>query len=235
MAMPETSTIIKWATIVLGVGFIVALFAFNQSQPKTSPHTSSDPWNQAMVQGDLNAPNRMVEYTDYFCSFCAELHDAMDDEFREKYIDSGKVSFENRIVNLLSEVSVNTPKGNRAAFCAADQDKYWQYSDKIIAKIQQDYFSKGIGVKNVANPKKIPELENSFFVDIAKEVGMEQDKFASCIDSDKHDAEIERNSQKAISLGVTGLPSITVNAYTASGFGGSKDDLEMIMRAGEVE
>ena len=90
-------------------------------------------------------------------------------------------------------------------------------------------------MKNVANPKKIPELENSFFVDIAKEVGMAQDKFASCIDSDKHDAEIERNSQKAISLGVTGLPSITVNAYTASGFGGSKDDLEMIMRAGEVE
>lgn len=235
MTMPETSTVIRWTAIVLGVGFIVALFVFNQSQPKTSPHTSSSPWNMAMVRGDTDAPNKIVEYTDYFCSFCADLHDAMDDEFQEKYIDSGKVSFENRIVNLLSEVSVNTPKGNRAAFCAADQEKYWEYSDKIIARIEDEFFSKGIGVKNVVNPQKIPKLEDAYFIDIAKDIGVEQEKFASCIGSDVHDEEIENNSQRAISLGVTGLPSITVNAYTASGFGGGRDELEMIMRAGEVK
>lgn len=235
MKMPPTKTLMKWLAIIVVVGFVIALFVFNQSQPKTSPHTQSDPWNKSMVKGSIDAPNRMVEYTDYFCSFCAELHESMDDDFMAKYIDSGKVSFETRIVNLLSEVSVNTPKGNQAAFCAADQGKYWEYSDKIITKINKDYFSKGIGVKNVANPVKIPKLEDKFFVDIAEDSGLNRQEFSDCLGSGKHDEEIERNSQRAISLGVTGLPSITVNGYTASGFGGGKDELEMIMRAGEVK
>lgn len=235
MAFPPATTIIKWSVIGLGMVFVVALFIFNQSQPRTSPHTSSEVWHSAMVQGDEDAPNRMVEYTDYFCPFCADLHKAMDEDFYEKYIDSGKVRFETRIVNLLNGMSVNTDKGNRAAFCSADQEKYWEYSHAIITKVDEEFFAKGIGVKNVANPVKIPLLEDAYFVDIARDVGMEGEQFASCIASDKHDAEINQNSQRAVSLGVSGLPSITVNSYTSPGFGGGKSELDMIMRAGGVE
>lgn len=216
-------------------GFVIALFIFNASQPKTSVHTTGDPWNKAMTMGSLDAPHKMVEYTDYFCSFCAEFNKALTDDFKKEYVDSGKLRVENRIVDLLKEVSVNTPKGNRAAFCAADQNKYWEYSKKIIKNIDTDYFSKGIGVKNVANPVKIPLLANDYFITPAGELGLNTEKFSTCIAGDAHGTTISSNSQKAINMGVTGLPHITVNGYTANGFMGGEGELTMILKAGGVK
>ena len=229
----------KVIRIILAVAvvlFLVALFIYSaSSSSKTNVHTASSPWNKNMVLGSLDAPNKMVEYTDYFCSFCEELHEAMTDQFKEEYIDTGKLSFETRIVNILNGVSVNTDKGNEAAFCAADQNKYWEYSDKIINNINTDFFSKGIGVKNVANPVKIQKLDDSYFIAPAKEVAMDVDEFTSCLSENKHKATIEANSEKAIQMGVTGLPNISVNNYQASGFGGGGyDELKLILKAGGV-
>lgn len=225
--------IVQWAVIVVVVGFIGALFLYNVNMPKTEQ--AYEPWHEAMVMGSLDAPNRMVEYTDYFCSFCADLHFAMTDEFKKEYIDTGKLSFETRIVDILSGVSVNTPKGNRAAFCAADQNKYWEYSHEIITAIHADFFSKGIGVKNVANPVKIQPLDDSYFVTPAKTVGLDTDTFSTCLASDTHDKAIHNNSQRAVNSGVTGLPHISVNDYTAAGFGGGGfAELKLILKAGGV-
>lgn len=233
--MPSLQTIVRTSAFVTLGGFIIALFAFNATQPKHSIHTSSDPWNNNMLMGNPEAPNKMVEYTDYFCSFCAEFSKAMDDDFMKDFVDTGKITVENRIVNLLKEQSVNTVTGNRAAFCAADQDKYWQYSKKIITAIDTDFFQKGIGVKNVAKPIKIQKLDDSYFIKPAKESGLDTDKFSTCLSSDKFDATIEENSLKAIKMGVTGLPHITVNDYTATGFMGGRSELDMILKAGGVK
>lgn len=222
--------------VAIGV-FLIALFIYsNSGKTATNPHTASAPWNKNMVLGSLDAPNKMVEYTDYFCSFCAELHDAMTDQFKKDYIDSGKLSFETRIVNILNGVSVNTDRGNEAAFCAADQRKYWEYTDEIIQRIETDFFSKGIGVKNVANPVKIQKLDDSYFINPAEKVGMDTKEFASCLSNGRHAKTIEANSTKALQMGVTGLPNITVNNYQASGFGGGGyDELKLILKAGGVQ
>lgn len=227
-------TVIKYAIWVIIIGFIIALFIYSAVKPKESTHIGSQPWNDAMVLGDPDAPNKIVEYTDYFCSFCADFSKAMDEDFKKKYIDTGKVSVENRIIDLLKEQSVNTPIGNRAAFCAADQNKYWEYSKKIVIAIDTDFFQKGIGVKNVARPVKIQPLEDDYFIQPAKEVGLDTTSFASCLKSSGHDEEIRINSNKAINMGVTGLPHITVNDYTARGFAGGAAELEMILKAGGV-
>lgn len=234
----DARTIIKYSIFIVIGGFIVALFLYGMLGPKeiSNPHTKSPAWNKSMVLGRADAKNKMVEYTDYFCSFCAELHDAMTDTFKKEYIDSGKLSFETRIVALLKDVSVNTEKGNEAAFCAADQNKYWEYSDKIIANIESDYFSKGIGVKNVANPVKIPKLPDEYFVDPARRVGMDADKFLSCVNNNTHAGEIEKNTNQALQMGVSGLPNIIVNNYTASGFGGGGyKELKLMLDAGKVK
>ena len=232
----SVKSLIRWAAAIAGIGLVVALFVFNVSQPKSSANEDYEPWSEAMVMGSLDAPNRMIEYTDYFCSFCADLHKAMGDEFKKTYIDNGKLSFETRIVNLLSGVSVNTVKGNQAAFCSAEQDKYWEYSHEIITRIDNDYFSKGIGVKNVANPVKISQLDDEYFVEPARVVGLDVSRFQDCIGGDLYLDEIENNSNRAIQLGVNGLPSIKVNSYTASGFGGGGyEELKLILKAGGVE
>lgn len=233
-------TIAKYIILIAAIGFIVALFTYNQSQSSsggfTNPHTKSKPWNDAMVMGSTNAPNRMVEYTDYFCSFCSELHDSMTDEFKKTYIDSGLLSFETRIVGILQGVSANTPTGNQAAFCAADQRKYWEYSDEIIHNVKTDYFDKGIGVKNVAKPVKIPKLDNNYFVAPAKKSGLDVDKFSTCLKEKPDTQTINQNTQRAYQMGVNGLPNITINDYNASGFGGGGyKELQLMLQAGGVK
>lgn len=231
-------SVVKYVIFTAVGGFIVALFVYGMFGPKelSNPHTLSAPWNNRMVMGSLRSKNKMVEYTDYFCSFCAELHNAMTDKFKKQYIDSGKLSFETRIVALLKDISVNTERGNEAAFCAADQNKYWEYSDKIIANIERDYFSKGIGVKNVANPIKIPKLPDEYFIEPARQVGMNVDIFSHCVATNVHAAEIEKNTNRAIEMGVSGLPNVIVNNYQASGFGGGGyDELQLMLKAGDVK
>lgn len=230
--------IVKYGIFIVIGGFIAALFLYGILGPKeiSNPHTASAPWNNHMVLGNVDAKNKMVEYTDYFCSFCAQLHDAMTDEFKKQYIDSGKLSFETRIVALLKDTSANTEKGNEAAFCAADQNKYWEYSNKIIPAIERDYFSKGIGVKNVANPVKIPKLPDEYFINLARDVGMNADTFSDCIKNDTYAAEIEKNTNRALEMGVSGLPNIIINNYTASGFGGGGyKELKLMLESGGVK
>ena len=79
-----------------------------------------------------------------------------------------KVRYEHRVVTLLKEMTNNTETGAHAALCAADQDKYWQYTHDIVPRIKSDYFDKGIGVKKRCCAKKIPALPLEYFLTSAK-------------------------------------------------------------------
>ena len=60
-----------FGVFVLG---IVTIFIISYLKPKTSPHMNGPAWNENMLVGATNAPNKIVEYSDYFCSHCAEFH-----------------------------------------------------------------------------------------------------------------------------------------------------------------
>ncbi len=49
-----------------------------------------------VVQGNPNAPIKLVEYASHTCSHCAEFAEAAAEPLRTKYIYSGKVSYELR-------------------------------------------------------------------------------------------------------------------------------------------
>jgi hypothetical protein len=50
-----------------------------------------------------------------------------------------------------------------------------------------------------------------------------------------HQKEIDSNTQKALSLGVNGLPYMVINDYQTSGFAGGENGLRSILKAGGVE
>lgn len=227
--------IVAWIALAIGAVFLVALFVFNTVNKPPSPHLANGFWSDKMVQGNKEAPNKLVEYTDYFCSFCAEFQEpTVTNKFQNDYIENGKLSYEARIITVLKELSPNTEQGAEAAHCAADQDKFWEYSEHIVPRIKKDFFEKGIGVKNVANPVPIEKLSLSYFGESAKALDMDVDKFTTCIKDKTHGKQIAADTERAISLGVTGLPFIVVNDYTSSGFQGGYQGLEMILKAGGV-
>lgn len=212
----------------------VAIYAaFNK--PVNERIGDGQPWNKNMVKGVDDAPNRFIKYTDYFCSFCAEVDEAIDESnFENNYVKSGKIRYENRVVTVLKEMSPNTEQGAEAALCAADQQKYWDYTKNIVARIKTDFFDKGIGVKNVASPVPIEKLPQSYFSATAEKVGMKVAEFESCMQGETHKKEIEENTRRALGLGVTGLPYMVVNDYSSSGFMGGSSGLDMVLKAGGV-
>lgn len=129
----------------------------------------------------------------------------------------------------------NTERGAEAAFCAADQHKYWEYTHHIVPRIKADYFDKGIGVKGVAVPKEIPLLPVSYFETSAEATGLNVETFRDCVTNEKHKDDIATNTSRALKLGVTGLPYMIVNDYTTSGFGGGEHGLKTLLKAGGVQ
>lgn len=216
---------------------IAALFIYGVINRPPNQHIGDNqPWNSAMSQGSSEAKHTFIDYTDYFCSFCSEVEAATSHEtFKNDYIKSGKVRYEHRVVAVLKDIAPNTERGAEAAFCAADQNKYWEYTHDIVPRIKTDYFDKGIGVKNVAIPKEIPLLPIEYFAESAKNVGLDVDKFSNCVKNNTHQKEIDENTKKALSLGVTGLPYMIVNDYVTSGFAGGDNGLKTILKAGGVE
>lgn len=235
--MNKVSIAIIGAVILL----LASLVIFNKKD-STTPQGDNGAWNNNMVVGASDAPNRIVEYGDYFCFYCSQFHEQVaSDKFKEKYLDTNKVRVETRPVTLLAGPhSPNSEAGAEAAFCAADQNKYDEYSNHIIPRIKHDYFDKGIGVKAMdgkllASPKTIEKLPQDYFNKSAKAVGMDVSAFDDCMTKETHKHTISRNTQKSLTQGVRGLPHIIINDYVASGFDGGWDGFELMLKSGKVK
>ena len=63
---------------------------------------------------------------------------------------------------------------------------------------------------------------------------MDEATFTDCMTKKPHQKEIDDSTQKALSLGVSGLPYMVVNDYVASGFMGGENGLKAILKAGGV-
>lgn len=238
--MAQNSEANWFLRIFLGVValFVVALFVYNIMNPTKAKnlHTDGPAWNQKMLLGNQDAPNKFVEYTDYFCSFCEKVLSAAGEEFEKDYIKNGKLNMENRVITVLKELSPNTEQGAQAAYCSAEQDKYWQYSRHIVPRIKSDYWDKGIGTKETTgNLVPIEKLPLEYFLVSARAVGLDEDKFADCVTNEKYKDDVEKATNKAIQLGVTGLPYMVVNNYQSSGFTGGYNALKLVLKAGGVE
>ncbi len=221
------------AALILGGLLIYSIVTKN---PVSGPHFSDGTWTEGTTIGSSEAANKLVEYSDYFCSFCADFQEAVnDDRFKKDYLDSKKVQLETRIVTVLKEISPNTEQGADAAMCATEQNKFYDYSNHIVPRIKTDFFDKGIGVKNVANPKSIDKLPASYFTTSAEAVGLDVPKFESCMSSQKYAEDIAKITEKAMQLGVVGLPYIVANDYVANGMSGGYDGLTYILKAGGIK
>ena len=219
-----------FGVFVLG---IVTIFIISYLKPKTSPHMNGPAWNENMLVGATNAPNKIVEYSDYFCSHCAEFHHAAGNEFKNEFLDTKNVNFEMRMVNLLGDQVPNTNTGVDAAYCAADQKKFWEYTHTIIINLEKDYYVKKIGIG--PGYPQIPKLPLEYFSKSAAQAGLNTREFETCVATEKFSKEIEVNTARAIKLGVNSLPEIHINNFKSNGFQGDYDQLKVMLKAGGVQ
>jgi protein-disulfide isomerase len=78
-----------------------------------------------LTLGDPRAPVLLVEFADLQCPYCREFAATSWPDIVKRYIRTGKVRMELRLVNILGEDSV---KANKAIMAAGLQDRMWDAS-----------------------------------------------------------------------------------------------------------
>jgi protein-disulfide isomerase len=143
--------------------------------------------------GRPNAPVTLVEFADLQCPFCAQYSTQVLPTLVQKYVRSGKLKMELRLIPILGEDSRTAADW---AAAAALQDRTWQFSEAFFA----DQGQEGSGYVNEDFLTKIAEQVDGLDVDRVKE---EQ--------GSPQAAAIVRESERlAGTAGVRGTPSFAV-------------------------
>jgi protein-disulfide isomerase len=117
-----------------------------------------------------------------------ELRQIKLPELVKKYVDTGKVKF--IPMDFPLDFHKNAMKAAQATRCAGDQEKYWSMRDLLLRE-----------------PKLV---EEGNFSARAKELGLNEQQFQSCMDDQKHAAAIKAMMDAAKSAGISGTPSFVI-------------------------
>ena len=213
---------IRAIAVLLVVGFLFALIIYNVANPAKPDMTA---WNQAMTLGNKEtAEHHFIMYTGLFCPYCDKFSDAVvahQEEFERDWLEAKKIFFEIRMtdMNYASGHSNNSLPAAEGSYCAAKQEKFWDFYHKMLSKLWDDYHSKGIGVSKES--ERIPDLPMDYFYTAAKDAGLDEASFKSCMDNHETAKEVEKNTNRAANIIDGGVPYFSFGKFSTSGFAGN--------------
>jgi protein-disulfide isomerase len=120
------------ALLVVIVAVAVSTHDANEAAKPPVPAASRDVTKilrgipqDGLMLGDPKAPVLLVEFADLQCPFCKEFAATSWPDIVQRYVKTGKVRMELRLINVLGDDSV---KANKAVMAAALQDHMWDAS-----------------------------------------------------------------------------------------------------------
>ncbi len=206
---------------LLSLSFVMDIFARSERINRgdytiptaQSPVISSDYQGdrKKLIEGDNNpsfgaAEPRVtiVQFSDFGCPFCKASFPALR-EVSLKYQDKVKVIFRDWPGHNFS-----VPLA-LAARCANEQNKFWEMHDKLFQN-QSDTFGS----------------DKNQLALLAQQLGIYNDQFTECYDSQKYLPQIRQNFTDAEALQVAGTPTWFINGEKIEGQL-SSEDLEKIL------
>jgi protein-disulfide isomerase len=148
------------------------------------------------VTGTKDAKTKVIVFSDFQCPYCKIFHKALGDAIKN-YGD--RVEFDYKFLPL--EIHSQANNAALAAGCALEQEKFWEYADKLYS----DQATWG-GAK-----------DTSRFKEYARLLKLDSAKFNVCLDSRKYQDKIDSDTKEASSFGISGTPGVFVNAEFQEG------------------
>jgi predicted DsbA family dithiol-disulfide isomerase len=143
------------------------------------------------VRGAPNPIVTIVEFSDFECPFCKQVQSALK-QVVETYGREVRLVFK----HLPLEGHRSSLPAARAAYCAAEQDRFWQFHDALFA----------------AGNLSPPGLEQ-----IASDLGLGLPKFQECVASERSRAAVVKDIEAAGLLRLDSTPSFVVNGKVIKG------------------
>jgi protein-disulfide isomerase len=163
-------------------------------QPTQNPYTRYDiPTDGYPSLGPADAKITIVEFSDFQCPFCRRFYQETYHQLLNAY--PGQIRFVYRNLPLTS-IHPNAMPAAVASLCANDQNAYWDFHDKLFGS---------------------ETLDEETYVKYATDLGLDVDKFKSCIASGSYDDFIKKDMDFSLNLGVQSTPTFFVNGLAVIG------------------
>ncbi|OGH37853.1 MAG: hypothetical protein A3B44_01170 [Candidatus Levybacteria bacterium RIFCSPLOWO2_01_FULL_38_21] len=141
--------------------------------------------------GNPNAKVILVEYSDFQCPACAAYHSLVKQLLSEY---NGKIYFVYRYFPLATHQ--NAMISAQTAYAASLQDKFWEMHDMLFQT--QDSWAKSSKAREA-------------FVDYAKKLNLDINKFKTDLESDKGKNFINDTYNKGLAIGINSTPTFFIN------------------------
>ena len=151
---------------------------------------------QGIAIGEESAPIQMLVFSDYMCPACAVWAGQVEPMVKRDFVETGKVR--------LTYYDFPLSPGHRFSFvaaraarCAGDQGKFWDYHDRLFgAQTQWSY---------------VASMPIDQFIQYGRDIALDMGSFESCVKSDQHAEVVTANKMLGETLGVGGTPTVFVN------------------------
>ena len=157
--------------------------------------------------GKDDAKIKLVEYEDFQCPFCLAYTAQQEPTLIKEYVATGKMQITYKTYPLLGTESV---KAGEAALCAADQNKFWPYHDKLFL-VQAE------AGQHSNEQRDVGRFSDSNLKQYAADLGLDTTKFNSCYDSNKYQDQVNSEYTEGKQLGISGTPGFVIDGTPLSG------------------
>jgi protein-disulfide isomerase len=194
------------AIAVIGIGWI-AWSASGRGTPAVAPiDLSGIDDNQALLQqargmqlGPDGAPVPILVFSDFTCPGCMAFAQYIEPQIKAEFVNDGRVRYVYYDFPLGGEAGHRHGfLASRAARCAADQGKFWEYHDVLFAR-QGEW----------ASARNAPV---SLLMDYAGLLALDESAFGSCLKSDTHADVVTANKILGERLGVGATPTVFIGS-----------------------
>jgi len=194
---------IGWIIAVVVGALLVAVALIYPNLKPVGEVTAANSTERYMANdngmGDPNAPIKIEEFSDYQCPYCARFYEETESQIEDTYVADGTVYFVYRSFG--GFIGPESQAAAEAAYCAGDQNKYWEYHDILFAN------QTGENVGAYASRR---------LQAFAEALSLDMTAFNDCFDSNKYADRVQQDSVDGTAAGVTGTPAFYFT-YTVNG------------------
>ena len=176
--------------VLAAVAVVSILIIISQSGGKAA--AAARPNADGTSMGDPNAAVKVEEYSDFQCPYCGGFSKNVEPKIVEKYISTGKVHFTYIPYSFIGAEL----RAAEAAYCAADQNKFWQYHDVLF---------------NDQGGENTGTFADDRLIVLAQQAGLKMTDFRPCFDNGKYTQKVKDDFAQGQQRGVTGTPYFFVN------------------------
>lgn len=188
--------------ISIGAIFVAFLIIYPNFKPVgeiSTPEAISRPDVKFNAAGNPDAPIKIEEYSDFQCPYCGQFTERTEPQLMETYVADGTVYF---VYHTFGEfIGPESGATAEAAYCAGDQEKFWEMHDIIFAN---------------QSGENAGAFTDRRLLAFAEKLELDMGVFTSCFNGNDYKDLIAKDGKDGLAAGIKATPSFILS-YTVNG------------------